>query len=390
MEIKSRIILKKRKEESLLRYHPWVFSGAVKSIEGNPANGDWVNVYSAKNNFLGAGHYQNKGSISVRILSFEECIPDIEFWKMKLSAAYKFRKEINLPSAETNSYRLVYGEGDGLPGLIIDVYAQTAVIQAHSAGIQNDRKLIAEALLKVMQEEINSVYFKSESSGNSINEYLVGNLETPSIITENCNKFYVDWVNGQKTGFFIDQRENRNLLSKYSNGKKVLNTFCYTGGFSVYAIKAGAAIVHSVDSSKSAVELTNKNIELNFPDYKNHEAIAADTFDFLEENKNKYNLIILDPPAFAKHKDARHNAIRGYQRLNTLAIKNIEEGGIIFTFSCSQVISREMFYRTIMSASIIAKRKVKVLHHLSQSPDHPVSVYHPEGEYLKGLVLYIE
>ncbi|MDD5571435.1 MAG: class I SAM-dependent rRNA methyltransferase [Bacteroidales bacterium] len=390
MEIKSKIILKKKKEESLLRFHPWVFSGAVKNIEGSPANGDWVNIYSAKDKFLGAGHYQNKGSISVRIMSFEECVPDIEFWKRKLSDAYKYRKEINLPSAETNSYRLIYGEGDGLPGLIIDIYDKTAVIQAHSAGVQNDRKIIAEALLEVIGEKINSVYFKSESSGNSINEYLHGNTESPSIITENSNKFYVDWINGQKTGFFIDQRENRKLLSEYSNEKKVLNTFCYTGGFSVYAIKAEANLVHSVDSSKSAVELTNKNIELNFPNYKNHEAFTADVFEFLEENKNKYNLIILDPPAFAKHKDARHNAIRGYQRLNTLAIKNIEKGGIIFTFSCSQVISREMFYRTIMSASIIAKRKVKVLHHLSQAPDHPVSVYHPEGEYLKGVVLYIE
>ena len=390
MEIKNRIILKRGKEQSVLRFHPWVFSGAVEKIEGNPVSGDWVNIYDYKNNFLGAGHYQ-QSSITARILSFQEMIPGIDFWKIKLSEALNARRNIGLPQEKvTNVFRLVHGEGDGLPGLVIDVYDKVAVIQSHSSGMHKDRNLIAQALKEIMGEEITAIYYKSENDKES-GEYLIGESTVPVVVSENGTLFKVNWVEGQKTGFFIDQRDNRQLLMKYAYGKKVLNTFCYTGGFSVYALKAGAELVHSVDSSKSAIGLTDENVRLNFRDEKiNHESFPDDVFKFLEENKNQYNLIILDPPAFAKHRDAKSNAMKGYQRLNHIALKNIMPGGIIFTFSCSQVINRELFYNTIVSAAILAKRKVRVLHHLSQAPDHPVSIFHSEGEYLKGLVLEVD
>jgi len=388
MEIKSEIVLKKNKEESILRKHPWIFSGAVKDVAGNPENGDWVNIYDANKKFLAAGHYQD-ANICVRILSFVPVNPDIEFWKKKIKSAFEFRKILDLPNKNTNSFRLIFGEGDELPGLVVDIYNQTAVIQAHSFGMFKDRNIIARALTEELAEIINSVYFKDESKENH-SGYLAGDAIVPVTATENGHQFKVNWVDGQKTGFFIDQRDNRELLSRYTKGKDVLNTFCYTGGFSVYALQAGANMVHSVDASKTAIELTNENIRLNFADAMNHEAFAADAFQFLEQSKDKYDLMVLDPPAFAKHRDAKHNAFKGYQRLNSIAIRNIKPNGIIFTFSCSQVIKRDLFYNTIISAAIIAGRKVRVLHHLSQAPDHPVSAYHPEGEYLKGLVLFVE
>jgi 23S rRNA (cytosine1962-C5)-methyltransferase len=390
MDIKAGVVLKKNKDESLLRRHPWVFSGAINDITGNPASGDWVNIYDVNNKFLGAGHYQD-ANICVRILSFKPVTPDIEFWKTRIKSALEFRKNLGLfGNSNTNAYRLVYGEGDDLPGLIVDVYDKTAVMQAHSTGMYNDRKMIADALIQILNTSIDAVYFKDDNSKENKSGYLIGNIKTPAIVTENSHLFKVNWVEGQKTGFFIDQRDNRDLLSRYSRGKDVLNTFCYTGGFSVYALKAGANLVHSVDASKTAIDLTNENVSLNFPEATNHEAFAVDAFQFLEQCKNKYDLIVLDPPAFAKHRDAKHNAFKGYQRLNSIAIRNIRPNGIIFTFSCSQVVKRDLFYNTIVSAAIIAGRKVRVLHHLSQAPDHPVSVYHPEGEYLKGLVLFVE
>ena len=392
MEIKNKIILKRGKEQSVLRFHPWIFSGAVEKTEGTLDSGDWVNIYDYKNNFLGAGHFQ-KSSITARILSFEKITPGIDFWKNKLSDALNFRKNIGLPQKDfTNVLRLIHGEGDGLPGLIIDIYDKVAVIQSHSTGMHKDRNTIAQALMEVMKDKLSVVYYKCENGTNDQNssEYLIGESSVPAIVSENGNSFKINWVEGQKTGFFIDQRDNRELLMKYATGKKVLNTFCYTGGFSVYALKAGAELVHSVDSSKAAIDLANENIKINFPEKKNHESFAEDTFKFLEENKYKYNLIVLDPPAFAKHKEAKHNAMKGYQRLNLLALKNIMPGGIIFTFSCSQIIDRDLFYNTIVSASILAKRNVRVLHHLSQAPDHPVSIFHSEGEYLKGLVLVVD
>ncbi len=389
MEIKHHIFLKKGKEHSLLRFHPWVFSGAIDRFETTVNSGDWVNVLDHAGKFLGAGHYQN-GSIAVRILSFEKVVPDLNFWKNKITESMALRKNIGVFKKDfTNVYRLVHGEGDGLPGLIIDVYDHVAVIQAHSAGMQQDRKIIAKALHDVFQHDIQAVYFKSEND-KSNDEYLFGNSSVPVTVIENGHSFQVNWIEGQKTGFFIDQRDNRQLLMKYASEKNVLNTFCYTGGFSIYALKAGAKQVDSVDASASAMKMTDENVMLNFSSTVNHHSYTEDVFDFLGRSKDQYNLIILDPPAFAKHLNAKHQAMKGYRRLNALAISNISKGGIIFTFSCSQVISRDLFYNTITAASIIAGRKVRVLHHLAQSPDHPVSIYHPEGEYLKGLVLEVE
>jgi 23S rRNA (cytosine1962-C5)-methyltransferase len=389
MEIKASLLLKKNKEVSIMRRHPWVFSGAVHSISGNPANGDWVNIYDASKNFLAAGHYQD-ANICARILSFEPIVPNHEFWTGKLSSALAFRQQLGLPSSQTTAYRLVFGEGDALPGLVIDVYGKTAVMQAHSFGMANDRQSIANALAQLMCNKLEAVYYKDDNTTNNSSAYLIGSSDVPVTVSENSHLFKINWVDGQKTGFFIDQRENRGLLAHYAPGRKVLNTFCYTGGFSVYALKAGAELVHSVDASKPAIELTNQNIDLNFAAGAPHESFAGDAFKFIEQNKNSYDLMVLDPPAFAKHREAKHNAFKGYQRLNATAIRNIRPGGVIFTFSCSQVVNREFFYNTVISAAIIANRNVRVLHHLSQAPDHPVSAYHVEGEYLKGLVLFVE
>jgi 23S rRNA (cytosine1962-C5)-methyltransferase len=395
MTITNKIILKKGKEYSIERFHPWIFSGAIQKMEGSVTDGCWVEVLNFKNKTLGFGHYQN-GSIAVRMVSFGELVPAENFWETKLSSALKMRNNSGLPAADTNAFRLIHGEGDGLPGLIIDYYNGAAVLQAHDVGMHNDRQKIAQALAAVLGESLKTVYYKSHGTlpgklrDAQQDEYLYGSSIAAHAVTENGNKFLIDWEEGQKTGFFLDQRENRKLLGDFSKGKKVLNTFCYTGGFSVYALHAGAELVHSVDASEKAIALTRKNLELNGYDPNIHACFAEDTFDFLKDKQNEYDVIVLDPPAFAKHRDARHQAVKGYQRLNTEAMKKIKPGGIIFTFSCSQVVDRQLFYDTIVSAAIQASRQIKVLHHLSQPADHPVSIFHPEGEYLKGLVLYVE
>ena len=391
-----KIYLKQKKEESLLRFHPWVFSGAVASTKGKPDEGDIVEVYSADNLFLGIGHYQI-GSIVVRILSFSPITIDSSFWEERIRKAYDLRRSLGLAGVEKNdTYRLIHGEGDCLPGLIIDIYAHTAVIQAHSVGMHYARKNISEALLRVFGDNLHRIYYKSEGTlpykaelGEE-NEYLFGgdNIE-PNIATENNLKFHIDWLKGQKTGFFIDQRDNRALLEHYSQNRAVLNMFCYTGGFSVYALRGGASLVHSVDSSAKAIALTNDNVTLNFPEDTRHQAFVEDAFKFMENIDNKYDLIVLDPPAFAKHRDALRNALQGYRKLNTIAFKKIRPGGIIFTFSCSQIVSRNDFRLNVFSAAAQSRRTVRILHQLSQPTDHPINIYHPEGEYLKGLVLHV-
>jgi 23S rRNA (cytosine1962-C5)-methyltransferase len=363
-------------------------------MEGTVADGTWVEVQDFKNQTLGFGHYQN-GSIAVRMLSFGQSLPPETFWSEKISAALAVRKNAGLPDTKTNAFRLIHAEGDGLPGLVLDYYAGAVVLQAHSVGMHEDRSQIASALRRVFGSSLTSIYYKSQSTlpGKMrepfTDEYLFGDPLPEHSIRENNNHFYVDWKEGQKTGFFLDQRDNRKLLGQFSYNKKVLNTFCYTGGFSVYALASGAALVHSVDASQKAIDLTIKNISLNGFDPSIHESFAADTFDFLANKQGQYDVMVLDPPAFAKHRDARHQAVRGYQRLNAEAMRAIKPGGIIFTFSCSQVVDRQLFYDTIVSAAIQAGRQIRVLHHLSQPADHPVSIFHPEGEYLKGLVLYV-
>ena len=390
-----KIFLKPKKEESLLRFHPWVFSGAIASGKGKPEEGDLVEVYSTDNRFLGVGHYQI-GSIAVRILSFQPAIIDEAFWEEKLRIAYDLRRTLGLVDVDANNTcRLIHGEGDGLPGLIIDVYGSTAVIQAHSVGMHYARHTIAKALREVAGNSLQNIYYKSEgtlpynaSLGNA-NEYLYGGDTGIPVAIEKGLQFHIDWLKGQKTGFYIDQRENRILLESYAYGRSVLNMFCYTGGFSVYAMRGGAKVVHSVDSSSKAIALAQKNIELNFPGDPRHQAFAEDTFDYLEKMGDLYDLIILDPPAFAKHKNVVRNALIGYRKLNTLAFEKIKPGGIIFTFSCSQVISKNDFRLAVFSAAAQSGRPVRILHQMTQPPDHPVNIYHPEGEYLKGLVLEV-
>lgn len=389
-----RVFLKPKKEESLLRFHPWVFSGAIHKIEGQPEEGDLVKVYGANGNFRAIGHYQI-GSIAVRILSFKQINIDKHFWEERIRIAYELRRTLKLTGVENNNtYRLIHGEGDNLPGLIVDVYANTAVIQAHSVGMHYARKNIADAIHSIINE-IDNIYYKSDATlpfkANLDNEdgYLYGgdNIKTA---LEYGLKFNVDWVKGQKTGFFVDQRENRSLLEFYSTGRSVLNMFCYTGGFSFYAMRGGAKLVHSVDSSAKAISLTKQNVELNFPGDPRHEAYAEDAFKYLDRMGNNYDLIILDPPAFAKHKDVLRNALQGYRKLNAIAFEKIKPGGILFTFSCSQVVSKENFRLAVFSAAAQSGRNVRILHQLTQPADHPVNIYHPEGEYLKGLVLYVE
>lgn len=400
--------LKKGKEESLGRFHPWVFSGAIHHIDGTPGEGDVVRVVSADGRFLAVGHIQI-GSIAVRVLSFEDIIIDKSFWQQRLAAAYGVRKsifpqwaaprsELRIQNSEsTNAFRLVHGEGDGLPGLVIDVYDRTAVMQAHSVGMHVSRREIADALAEILDGIIDNIYYKSETtlaykaSEDGGNGFLKGGLTTASdIAVENGLKFHVDWLGGQKTGFFVDQRENRALLERYSHGRRVLNMFCYTGGFSFYAMRGGAALVHSVDSSSRAIDITRANVELNFPGDARHEAYAEDAFKYLDRMGDQYDLIILDPPAFAKHKDALRNALIGYRKLNAKAFEKIRPGGILFTFSCSQVVTKDNFRTAVFTAAAMSGRRVRILHQLTQPADHPVSIYHPEGEYLKGLVLYVE
>lgn len=390
-----KVFLKPKKEESLLRFHPWVFSGAIQSIEGTPQEGELVEVYGANNRFLAIGHYQI-GSIAVRILSFKPCAIDAAFWKERIGVAYQLRRTLGLAGAANNdTYRLVHGEGDNLPGLVIDVYAHTAVMQAHSAGMHLARFEIVEALKEVMGVQLENIYYKSEATLpfkanlGAEDGYLFGG-EVEDIALENGLKFYVDWQKGQKTGFFVDQRENRSLLEHYAKGRSVLNMFCYTGGFSFYAMRGDARVVHSVDSSAKAIALTTRNVELNFPGDPRHEAYTEDAFKYLEKMGNNYDLIILDPPAFAKHKDVLRNALQGYRKLNAIAFEKIKPGGILFTFSCSQVVNKENFRLAVFSAAAQSGRNVRILHQLTQPADHPVNIYHPEGEYLKGLVLYVE
>lgn len=392
----KKVYLKPGKEESLKRFHPWVFSGAIARVEGEPEEGEVVDVYTSKKEFIACGHFQI-GSIAVRVLSFAQEEINGQFWRRKLQVAKDLRCALGLiGNPQNNTYRLVHGEGDNLPGLIVDVYDHTAVMQAHSAGMHVYRMEIAEALSEVMGDVIQNIYYKSETTLPfkadllaTENGFIKGG-SPENVAMENGLKFHVDWLKGQKTGFFVDQRENRRLLEYYAKGRNVLNMFCYTGGFSFYAMRGGANLVHSVDSSAKAIDLTNENVELNFPGDTRHKAYAEDAFKYLDRMGDQYDLIILDPPAFAKHRDALRNALRGYTKLNAKAFEKIRPGGILFTFSCSQVVSKENFRNAVFTAAAQSGRSVRILHQLTQPGDHPVNIYHPEGEYLKGLVLYVE
>ena len=395
MTMMKQVYLKRGKEESLLRFHPWVFSGAIQRADKDIEEGETVRVLTDNGDFIAIGHYQI-GSIAVRVLSFRDIAIDATFWQSRLASALQMRQAIGIAdNPDNNTYRLVHGEGDHLPGLVIDVYGKTAVMQAHSVGIHVCRMEIAQQLKTVMGDRLENVYYKSETTlpfkadlGQE-NGFIYGGSEDNTAI-ENGLKFHVDWLRGQKTGFFVDQRENRSLLERFAKGKRVLNMFCYTGGFSFYAMRGGAEVVHSVDSSAKAIELTNRNVELNFPGDHRHQAFCEDAFKYLEQAGDRYNLIILDPPAFAKHRGALHNALKGYTRLNNKAFQKIEPGGILFTFSCSQVVTKDHFRNAVFTAAAQAGRKVRILHQLHQPADHPINIYHPEGEYLKGLVLYVE
>lgn len=389
------IYLKRGKEESLLRFHPWVFSGAIHHADAGIQEGDTVRVIASTGDFIAVGHYQ-VGSIAVRVLSFSDITIDQSFWRERLAAAITMRCHIGIAdNPENNTYRLVHGEGDWLPGLVIDCYGSTAVMQAHSVGMHLNRMDICQALTDVMGGRIQQVYYKSETTLpykahlEEEDGFIFGHTDD-DIAVENGLKFHVDWLRGQKTGFFVDQRENRSLLEHYSKDKTVLNMFCYTGGFSVYAMRGGAKCVHSVDSSAKAIEITNNNIGLNFPGDPRHEAYCEDAFRFLEERKDKYDIVVLDPPAFAKHRAALHNALKGYIRLNAKGIRLVKEGGLLFTFSCSQAVSKDQFRSAVFTAAAQSGRKVRIIHQLHQPADHPINIYHPEGEYLKGLVLYVE
>ena len=396
----SRLYLQAGREEAVQRFHPWVFSRAISRYEGDLNDGDTVEVFDSKSRYLATGHYHN-GSITVRIFSFGDTsggpvTPDLSFWTQKLAQIRSVRQAIINPD-QTNCYRLVHGEGDGCTGLVIDMYDGVAVLQAHSIGMHRERETLTEALKAIFGDELKAVYDKSadtlpnEYAATITNGYLFGQTPVPHPVRENGHTFLINWMTGQKTGFFLDQRDNRALLAQYAAGKKVLNAFCYSGGFSVYALKAGAKQVHSVDVSQKAIDLTNQNIAANFGDDETrHEAYADDVMHFLKAHDHQYDVVILDPPAFAKSLSARHRAVQGYKRLNAEGLRRVAKGGILFTFSCSQVVDRELFYNTIVAAAIEAGRQVRVLHHLSQPADHPVNLFHPEGGYLKGLVLWVE
>lgn len=391
----AKIFLKSGKEQSIMRLHPWVFSGAIKNIQGTPTEGDLVSVYTNRGEFLAWGHYQPT-SIAVRILTFENRVPDKQFFKSKIEQAINFRQNVGFfDDPNTNVFRLIHGEGDGLSGLVVDFYNKTLVFQAHSVGMYLLKEMICEILIELLGSAVTAIYDKSsqtlpfKAEVKATDGYLYGG-QSENVVVEHGRKFEIDWENGQKTGFFIDQRENRQLLADYSKGKNVCNIFGYTGGFSIYALSAGASLVHTVDVSKLAIEQTNRNVELNFGNSANHEGFAMDAFDFFAKTTNKYDVIILDPPAFAKHQSALHNALQGYKRINQRAIEQIAKGGILFTFSCSQAVSREDFRKAVFAASVNAKRNVRILHQLSQPIDHPIGMFHPESEYLKGLVLYVD
>ncbi|MCM1042343.1 MAG: class I SAM-dependent rRNA methyltransferase [Bacteroides sp.] len=392
-----KIILKAGKDESLRRFHPWVFSGAIARVEGETLEeGDNAEVYSAQGDFLGTGHTQI-GSIALRVLSFEPIAIDKAFYRQRIRQALNLRRNLNLIRPDNNTFRLVHGEGDSLSGLVVDIYGDTAVMQAHSPGMHLDREMIAGAILEECSGIVRNIYYKSENTlpfkaeMNAEDGYLAGKKAAGRpVAVENGLKFYPDWTEGQKTGFFIDQRENRALVERYAAGKRVLNMFCYTGGFSLYALRAGAKEAVSVDSSEKAIGLTRQNVELNFGKSAAHQAVACDAFDYLRQNGKDFDLVILDPPAFAKHRNVLHQALQGYRKLNAIAFRNIAPGGILFTFSCSQAVSRQDFRLAVFSAAAQSGRNVRILHQLSQPADHPVNLYHPEGEYLKGLVLYVE
>lgn len=391
----KQIFLKRGKEESLKRFHPWIFSGAIHHMDEGIEEGETVRVITAAGEFIAVGHYQI-GSIAVRVLSFEDIEINTDFWCERLQSALDVRIGVGIADSPTNNtYRLVHGEGDYLPGLVIDCYGSTAVMQAHSVGMHVCRNEICQALVQVMGDCIANVYYKSETTLpykadlHQENGFLVGG-DASNVAMENGLKFHIDWLRGQKTGFFVDQRENRSLLEQYAKGKSVLNMFCYTGGFSVYAMRGDAKQVHSVDSSAKAIELTNDNVALNFPGDARHEAFCEDAFKYLDEHDQQYDLIVLDPPAFAKHRAALRNALKGYTRLNVKGLQRIKKGGILFTFSCSQVVTKDNFRNAVFTAAAQVGRKVRILHQLHQPADHPINIYHPEGEYLKGLVLYVE
>ena len=391
----KQIFLKRGKEESLKRFHPWIFSGAIHHMDEGIEEGETVRVITAAGEFIAVGHYQI-GSIAVRVLSFEDIEINTDFWCERLQSALDVRIGVGIADSPTNNtYRLVHGEGDYLPGLVIDCYGSTAVMQAHSVGMHVCRNEICQALVQVMGDRIANVYYKSETTLpykadlHQENGFLVGG-DASNVAMENGLKFHIDWLRGQKTGFFVDQRENRSLLEHYAKGKSVLNMFCYTGGFSVYAMRGDAKQVHSVDSSAKAIELTNDNVALNFPGDARHEAFCEDAFKYLDEHDQQYDLIVLDPPAFAKHRAALRNALKGYTRLNVKGLQRIKKGGILFTFSCSQVVTKDNFRNAVFTAAAQVGRKVRILHQLHQPVDHPINIYHPEGEYLKGLVLYVE
>ena len=391
----KQIFLKRGKEESLKRFHPWIFSGAIHHMDEGIEEGDTVRVITAAGEFIAVGHYQI-GSIAVRVLSFEDIEINTDFWCERLQSALDVRIGVGIADSPTNNtYRLVHGEGDYLPGLVIDCYGSTAVMQAHSVGMHVCRNEICQALVQVMGDRIANVYYKSETTLpykadlHQENGFLVGG-DASNVAMENGLKFHIDWLRGQKTGFFVDQRENRSLLEHYAKGKSVLNMFCYTGGFSVYAMRGDAKQVHSVDSSAKAIELTNDNVALNFPGDARHEAFCEDAFKYLDEHDQQYDLIVLDPPAFAKHRAALRNALKGYTRLNVKGLQRIKKGGILFTFSCSQVVTKDNFRNAVFTAAAQVGRTVRILHQLHQPADHPINIYHPEGEYLKGLVLYVE
>lgn len=394
--MQKRVLLKKGKEESLQRFHPWIFSGAIASIEGGPEEGDVVDVYTSAGEWIAVGHIQ-VGSIAVRVLSFRHIDIDGSFWRERIANALDVRRKLGLTDRTDHTiYRLVHGEGDGLPGLVVDIYGHTAVIQAHSVGMHFSRNDIASAILDVMGDTISAVYYKSETTLpykariDRTDCYLTGGPMPDDLLLEYGMKMPVDWFNGQKTGLFIDQRENRALLEKMSEGRTVLNMFCYTGGFSLAALRGGARLVHSVDSSARAIELTKQGVENNFPGETRHDAFAEDAFRYLDGMKPIYDLIVLDPPAFAKHKDALKHALLGYRRLNEKAFSKIRPGGLLFTFSCSQVVTKEQFRTAVFTAAALAGRNVRILYQMHQPADHPINIFHPEGEYLKGLVLYVE
>ena len=398
--MRAEIYLRRGKEESLLRRHPWIFSGAIEHVkcEGELKEGEIVDVYTRSGGFIARGHYQI-GSIAVRVLTFEEQEQiDQAWWNHRIAVAYDVRRTLALTDNEqTNCYRLVHGEGDSLPGLVIDIYDRTAVVQCHSVGMYLSRMAIAEALRTVYGDRLTAIYDKSSQTVpfkaglNAVDGYIWGHADKKAnVVLENGEKFLVNWEEGQQTGFFLDQRRNRELVRHYAKGRTVLNTFCYTGGFSVYAASGGAVEVCSVDASERAVQLADENMRLNFGEEYPHEAVAADAVEYLKHIGDKYDLIILGPPAFAKHHKVLGNAMQGYKRINARALAQIKSGGILFTFSCSQAVSKELFRTTVFSAAAIAGRKVRILHQLTQPAAHPINIYHPEGEYLKGLVLYVE